>query len=184
MSELFLGEIMMFAGDFAPEGWALCNGQPLPIAQNDALFKLIGTTFGGDGTTTFNLPDIRSRVPIHAGHGKGLSSYGLGDTGGAEQVSLTVAQMPTHTHLAMAAADATGQVPTPAGGFWSNPPAKDFAIYHNLDYVTPMNPLPPLEPMAPTIVEPTGGSRPHENRQPYLAFSFCIALFGDFPRQS
>ncbi|KAA0256357.1 phage tail protein [Acidobacteria bacterium ACD] len=166
MAEPFLSEIRIMAFDFPPKGWALCNGQLLPINQNQALFALLGTTYGGNGQTTFGLPDLRSRVPIHFGSG-----HVLGERAGEEAHTLTVSEMPTHTHVERATNEAaTTNVPTNA---------LLASVSSNL-YLTPASPV----AMAPTAVSTAGGSQPHENRQPYLVLSFCIALQGIFPSQS
>jgi microcystin-dependent protein len=167
MSTPFLGMIATFGFNFAPRGWAMCNGQILAIAQNTALFSLLGTTYGGNGQTTFALPDLRSRVPTHMGQGPGLSSYALGQTGGSESTTLTVNQMPAHTHTVEAASTFTSKNPSnryPAGG----------GAYGDTGD-TAMN---------TTVVGTTGGSQPHENLQPYLTLNTCIALQGIFPSRN
>jgi microcystin-dependent protein len=173
MGEPFIGEIRMFGGNFAPAGWAFCNGALLPISENDALFTLIGTTYGGDGQQTFALPDLQGRVPVHAGQGPGISqNYQLGEKAGVENVTLTVQQMPVHTHafLASTAAAASnaaaGQVVAQSG---------QRAIYTQDSTTTNL---------AASAVLPAGGSQPHENVGPYLCISFIISLFGVFPQQS
>jgi microcystin-dependent protein len=153
----------MFAGSFAPAGWAFCNGQTMPISENDALFVLIGTTYGGDGQSTFNLPDLRGRVPIHIGNG-----FILAETGGAEEITLTVNQIPAHTHPWLAS-EAAATALTPAG----NVPAEASKRF----YVAPSS----VAPMAAQSVTPAGGSQPHTNFQPYTCLSFIISLFGVFP---
>lgn len=169
MSEPFLAEIRIFAGNFAPRGWAFCNGQILAIAQNTALFSLLGTTYGGNGQTTFALPDLRSRVPVHAGQGPGLSSVNLGEVSGTETVTLTVNEMPTHPHTANASNGASsasrpgGGVPASGGAY---APSPDGAV------------------MNPAMIGNTGGSQPHNNRQPYLGLNFIIALEGIFPSRN
>jgi microcystin-dependent protein len=169
MSEPFLGQITIVGFNFAPRGWAQCNGQILPIAQNTALFSLLGTTYGGNGQTTFALPDLRSRVPIHVGQGPGLSSYALGQAAGTETVTLNINQMPTHNHL-MGASSEEGAPSSPSGQV----PAKG-GIY---------GPAPDGTVMNPTVITNTGGSQPHENIQPYLTLNFCIALEGIFPSRN
>lgn len=169
MSEPFLGEIRMFAGNFPPRGWAKCDGQLMAISQNDALFALLGTTYGGDGTTTFALPDLRSRIPLHQGTGPGLSNYVLGQAAGTETVTLTSTQIPQHTHL-MNAANATTNSPANAA-FGSN----GLAIYK----------VPPAgATMAANIIQNAGGNQPHENEMPFLVLTFIIALEGIFPSQN
>jgi microcystin-dependent protein len=165
MPEPFVGEIRMFAGNFPPAGWAFCEGQPLPISENEILFQLIGTTFGGDGESTFNLPDLRGRVPVHQGTGGG-TTYTLGESGGVEQVTLTVQQIPTHTH-AFLASTATGTSPSPVDNVLA---ANNVVSMYKA--TTPMN---------AAAAGPAGGSQPHENLQPYLCIDFIISLFGVFP---
>jgi microcystin-dependent protein len=169
----YLGEIRMFAGNFAPRGWATCDGQTLAISQNSALFQLIGTTYGGDGQITFNLPDLQSRVPVHQGQGLGLSKYNMGATGGTEDVTLTVQQIPQHTHPATGIE--VGTTDSPATAFPSSDPAGNVAQYSSKVANAQM---------APTAIAPTGGSQPHNNIQPVLAVSFIIALEGIFPTQN
>ena len=169
MSEPFVGEIRMFGFGFAPQGWALCNGQLLPISQNQALFSLLGTTYGGDGRTTFALPDMQSRVPVCQGQGPGLSSYAEGQAGGAETVTLAAAQMPGHTHPVKASSSAAGA---------DQPGGRALARSANHIYTA--------EPDTNTVLNAdmlggTGGGQPHGNIQPYLAVNFCIALTGIFP---
>lgn len=159
----------MFAGNFAPRGWAFCDGQLLAVSQNDALFSLLGTIYGGDGRTTFGLPDLRGRVPIHAGSGPGLSPRRLGAKAGAEKVTLTVNQLPSHTHQMRASADpATG--PNPAGDVLAET-ATD-RIY--TDRGTDVN-------MATSSITNLGGSRSHTNLMPFLCINFIIALVGIYP---
>ena len=168
--EPFLGEIRMFAGNFAPQGWAICNGQVLAIAENDALFSLLGTTYGGDGQNTFALPDLRSRVPLHQGQGNGLSNRTLGQAGGEENVTLVVPQLPAHTHAATASS-AAGTATSPAGNVW--------AAGNN----TPFSDQPADGQMSAATVQAAGGSQPHDNRLPFLAINFIIALQGIYPSQ-
>lgn len=163
MAEPFLGEIRLMSFEFAPKGWALCNGQLLPINQNMALFSLLGTTWGGDGRVNFALPDLRSRVPIHAGSG-----HTLGERGGEQAHTLSTAELPTHTH-ALQASPATGDTPLPAGNVLADSPSKLYG------------PATSLTAIHPASVTTVGGSQAHENMQPYLALSFCIALQGIFP---
>ena len=174
MGEPFLGEIRMFAGNFAPAGWAMCAGQLMPISQNDALFTLIGTTYGGDGQETFALPNLQSRMPIHAGQGPGISqSYQLAETGGVESVTLTQQQIPVHTHALLASGD-FAQNAQPQNGFWAQ--LNTGSLY--------IGPADPLQNMNPGTLSPVGGSQPHENLMPYLAITFILALFGVFPQQT
>ena len=164
MAQPYVGEIRMFAGNFAPSGWMFCQGQLLPISQNETLFQLIGTTYGGDGQETFQLPDLRGRIPIHQGNG-----FILAQTGGVESVTLTVQQIPSHTHVAIGAA-ATGDQ-TSANG----------ALPANSVTITPYLNSPPDSSFNAGAVGPTGGSQPHTNFQPYLCIDFIISLFGIFP---
>lgn len=164
MAQPYVGEIRMFAGNFAPAGWMFCEGQLLPISENETLFQLIGTTYGGDGESTFALPDLRGRVPIHQGNG-----FILAETGGVEEVTLTVSQIPAHTHPLLAAA-VTGDQITPGG----NLPSSSFNV-------TPYINDAPSGNFNPGSVSPVGGSQPHTNFQPYLCIDFIISLFGIFP---
>lgn len=171
MSDQFIGEIRMFAGNFAPVGWAFCNGQLLAIESNTALFSLIGTYYGGDGVTTFALPDLRSRVPIHQGQGSGLSPYVIGQISGVENVTLTTQQLPQHTHTANADSG-SGGVSSPAGAYWaSSPNTKQYSPSTNAT-------------MAPTATSLTGGSQAHANIMPYLTISFIIATQGIYPSRN
>lgn len=169
MSEPFVGEIRMFAGNFAPRGWAYCDGQLLAVSQNDALFSLLGTIYGGDGRTTFGLPDLRGRIPIHAGSGPGLSPRRLGSKGGAEQVTLTVNQLPSHTHP-MQASQQNALQANPQDNVLATAPSIDLYIND-----------PPIERMASSSITSVGGSRSHTNEQPFLCVHFIIALFGIYP---
>ena len=169
MSEPFVGEIRMFAGNFSPRGWALCDGQLLAVSQNDALFSLLGTIYGGDGRTTFGLPDLRGRVPIHAGQGPGLSDRRLGTKSGAEQVTLTTNQLPSHTHPIKGTNNAATAT-DPAG----NVPAQSSTI--DL-YVSTA----PTVDMNAAAVAGAGGSRAHSNLMPTLCVNFIIALYGIYP---
>jgi microcystin-dependent protein len=170
MAQAFIGEIRIFAGNFAPAGWAFCNGQLVAIAENDTLFQLIGTTYGGDGQTTFALPDLRSRVPIHMGQGSGLQSYVIGQSGGVETVTLTQNQMPGHTHAA-ACNGTAGTGNGPGSNVWANNPA-------NAAYIAPAS-IDGL--MNAQAIGLTGGNQAHDNMLPYLAISYIISLFGVFP---
>jgi len=177
MSEPFLGEIRMVGFNFAPVGWALCNGQTLSISQNSALFALLGTTFGGNGTTTFNLPDLQGRAAVHMGQGAGLSPYVIGQNGGSENVPLTQAQMPTHnqrvgvSNQAGAVADPTNAILAQGNAGTTRSPVTA------LDYVS----TPATGALSPTAVSQAGGNLPHPNLQPYLTVNFIIALSGIFP---
>ena len=167
MSQPFIGEIRIFAGTFAPAGWAFCEGQLIPISENDALFTLIGTTYGGDGQETFGLPDLRGRIPIH----QSSKEFGLGEQGGAESVTLTKLQIPIHTHSMLGAA-VQGNQTTPQD-----------ALPANAVTITPYINQPPDTNFNPNVITPTGGSQPHSNFQPYLCLNFIISLFGIFPQQ-
>jgi len=158
----------MFGGSFAPQGWAFCDGQALAIAQNDALFNLIGTTYGGDGQNTFNLPDFRGRIPIHQGNG-----FTIGERAGVESVTLTLQQMPVHTHAPQCKSTA-GELGSPQNAVWAASTANQ-AIYSNAPTNASMN---------ATILPAAGGSQPHNNMAPFLAISFIISLFGIFPTQN
>ena len=176
MSEPFIAEIRIFAGNFAPRGWAFCNGQLLPIAQNTALFSLIGTTYGGDGRSTTALPNMEGRAPMHPGRGPGLTAKRLGQKGGVETVTLTEAQMPNHSHRQMGSADESEFDGT------NNP--KD-SVPGTLEggkelYGNPGN----LQPLSETAVGSAGGSQAHNNMQPYLTMKFIIALQGLYPSRS
>jgi microcystin-dependent protein len=174
MSEPFLGMIAIYGFNFAPRGWAMCNGQILPIAQNTALFSLLGTTYGGNGQTTFALPDLRSRVPVHFGQGPGLSSYVLGQAAGTETVTLNVNEIPAHTHT-VACTDEDGTSSKPPGNIIASQQDGN-AAYANVS---------PNGTMAATMIPPSGGgNQPHPNIQPYLAINFCIALEGIFPSRN
>ena len=166
MAEPFLAEIRLMSFGFPPKGWALCNGQLLPINQNQALFSLLGTTFGGDGRVNFALPDLRSRVPIHMGSG-----HTLGERGGEEAHTLSIAELPTHTHRVQASTTATGGQATPNNAYLGG--ANN--AYRSGGGVTTMR---------PDTVTNTGGSQAHLNLQPFLTISFCIALQGIFPSQT
>jgi microcystin-dependent protein len=168
--EPFLGQLMLVPYNFAPQGWAFCNGQIMSIAQNSALFSLLGTTYGGNGQTTFALPDLRGRVAISAGQGPGLQNYSLGEVAGSESVTLISTQMPAHTHL-VGASTGSAQA-TPDNAF----PGSDTSTQiYDLAASTTMN---------PQMIQPAGGSQPHENRQPYLVLNYIIALQGIYPSRS
>jgi microcystin-dependent protein len=164
MAQPYVGEVRMFAGNFAPAGWMFCEGQLLPISENETLFQLIGTTYGGDGQSTFALPDLRGRLPIHQGNG-----FILAETGGAEEITLTVSQIPAHSHPLLASSNASSL--TDPGG---NVSAQSGTF--DQFQTSPGN-----TPMALQSVSSTGGSQPHTNFQPYLCVNFIISLFGIFP---
>ncbi|HWJ81683.1 MAG TPA: tail fiber protein [Nocardioides sp.] len=166
MAEPFLGEIRLMSFSFAPQGWALCNGQFLPINQNQGLFSLLGTTFGGNGQTNFALPNFRGRVPIHVGSG-----HNLGEAAGQTAHTITVSEMPTHTHAVQASSHATGGSASPSGRYLGGA---------NNAYRSGA----PTTTLAPSTVSNVGGSQAHVNMQPYLVISFCIALQGIFPSQT
>jgi microcystin-dependent protein len=169
MSEPFVGEIRMFAGNYAPRGWAYCDGQLLAVSQNDALFSLLGTIYGGDGRTTFALPDLRGRIPIHAGAGPGLTNRSLGARGGAEKVTLTTNQLPAHSHP-FQGTEQLGNTPNPSGNALAKSTTADAYINEA-----------PSAAMSPSAVTATGGGQSHDNMQPYLAIHFIIALWGVYP---
>ncbi len=172
MSDPFVAEIRIFAGNFAPRGWALCNGQLMSISQNTALFSLLGTTYGGDGRTTFGLPDFQGIAPMSQGQGPGLSSYDLGQTGGETQVTLLASEMPAHTHSVSGSASDGGD---------RSPAAERFAVEVGgvNSYAAPGAPA----ALAAQALGPTGGSQPHNNLMPYLTMTFVIALQGIFPQR-
>ncbi|ADO76133.1 phage tail protein [Stigmatella aurantiaca] len=176
MAEPFLGEIRMFGGNFAPTGWAFCNGQILSIAQNQALFSLLGTTYGGNGQTTFALPDLRGRVPMHWGSGPGLTTRTLGEAAGTETVTLLQTQMPTHTHAATASAQ-PGNSTEPTGTFWAA------AVDGNSQQVSAYG-TQPSTTLNPQAIGIAGGNQPHNNMQPYLCVTFIIALQGIYPSRN
>ena len=164
MAQPYVGEIRMFAGNFAPAGWAFCDGQLLPISENETLFQLIGTTYGGDGQSTFALPDLRGRIPLHQGNG-----YILAETGGAEEVTLTVNQIPAHNHTFMASTST---------GVDANASFKTLAGSPNVRVYRPQVPNSNMEASA---IASVGGNQPHTNFMPYLCIDFIISLFGIFP---
>lgn len=166
MSEPFLGEITIFGGNFAPVGWMFCAGQILPISQYDALFSLLGTTYGGDGQTTFALPNLQSRVPLHMGNG-----FTIGQTGGAESVTLNPNQLPIHTHTANA--NSTGGLDSPGGNVWATASG---TIPYAAD--------PPNATMNPANIKQSGGNLPHDNMIPTLTLNYIIAVEGVYPSQS
>ena len=167
MAQPYVGEIRMFAGNFAPAGRMFCEGQLLPISENETLFQLIGTTYGGDGQSTFALPDLRGRIPLHQGDG-----FILAETGGAEEITLTVSQITAHSHPLLAA-NAVGNDPNPNNKVLAESSA--VSLYQSGA---------PAAAMAPQSISSTGGSQPHTNFQPYLCLDFIISLFGIFPSQT
>ena len=173
MAEPFLGQINMFGFNFAPRGWAFCNGQLLSIAQNTALFALLGTTYGGDGQTTFALPNLQSSVPIHFGTGTGLSTYDIGQQSGTENVTLTIATMPSHNHgVTFQVNSSEGGTNSPEGGYLGKADPGPYAPTQNANGGA----------QPPTGL--TGGSQPFSILQPYLAINFCIATEGVFPSRN
>jgi microcystin-dependent protein len=167
MAQPYVGEIRMFGGNFAPAGWMFCEGQLLPISENETLFNLIGTTYGGDGQETFALPDLRGRLPMHQGNGSILA-----ETGGTEEVTLTVSQIPTHTHAFLGSTAVAAQQ-GPGGNVVAQSTLAKLYIQDTTDSV-----------LAPNSIGATGGSQPHTNFQPYLCVDFIISLFGIFPSQT
>jgi microcystin-dependent protein len=172
MAQPYVGEIRMFAGNFAPNGWMFCEGQTLPIAENEVLFQLIGTTYGGDGEETFNLPNLASRVPIHMGTGPDGTTYQIGEMAGTEQETLTVQQIPNHSHALTASTD-VGNLQPPSNAVLAQSTVADMYIQDSPD-----------SSLAANSVQPQGGSQPHENTQPFLCINFIISLFGIFPSQT
>jgi microcystin-dependent protein len=163
----YVGEIRLFAGTFAPVGWAMCDGSLQAISENETLFQLIGTTYGGDGQSTFALPDLRGRVPIHQGSG-----FAIGQLAGTEQVTLTSQQMPTHNHTLVASANIASQQ-SPSGNVLAQSTVAQMYIQDVAD-----------TPLSANSITPAGGNQPHENMQPYLCLTFIISLFGIFPSQT
>jgi microcystin-dependent protein len=173
MAQPYVGEIRMFAGNFPPNGWMFCEGQTLPIAENEVLFQLIGTTYGGDGEETFNLPNLASRVPMHMGTGPDGTTYQIGEMAGTEQETLSTQQIPNHTHPLTASTLAGGN-PTPAGNVLATT-GGGISLYYEGAVDANMN---------AQAITPAGGSQPHENTQPFLCINFIISLFGVFPSQT
>jgi len=169
MAQPYVGEIRMFAGNFAPAGWMFCEGQLLPISEYETLFNLIGTTYGGDGQSTFALPDMRGRLPLHFGSG-----FTLAETGGVETITLTVAQIPAHSHPLLATAN-TASTTSPTGAL---------GAVNNVFGVFPYGTDAPRLNLSPSSISSVGGSQPHDNFQPYLCIDFIISLFGIFPSQT
>jgi microcystin-dependent protein len=171
MSESYVGEIRMFGGTFAPVGWALCNGALIAISDNDTLYNLIGTTYGGNGTTNFALPNLMGRLPIHAGQGTGFQNYSLGETGGLEQVTLGINQLATHGHTLVASTD-TANASGPGGNVLSG-------TVNTQPYLTAAG----AEPLNSASLTSIGGSLPHDNMMPFLCINFIISLYGIYPSQ-
>jgi microcystin-dependent protein len=171
MATPYIGEIRMVGFNFAPAGWQLCQGQLLSISNFEALFNLIGTTYGGDGQNTFALPDLRSRIPIHQGTPNGGPTYPIGEESGTENVTIQISQMPQHNHL-LNAQSATGTQPSPSGGVWAG---SDLDQFSSGSLTTTMS---------NSLVGSGGGSQPHDNMSPYQCVNFAISLFGIFPSRS
>jgi microcystin-dependent protein len=172
MAQPYVGEIRMFAGNFPPAGWMFCDGQLLPISENETLFQLIGTTYGGDGQSTFALPNLQSRIPLHFGAGPSGVTHPLAEAAGVEEVTLTVQQIPVHTHPLLASTD-QANTPNPGGNVIGTPLT-----------ATPFFAATPTTPLAAQSIGTAGGSQPHENCQPFLCVDFIISLFGIFPSQT
>lgn len=173
MADPFVAEIRIFPFNFAPKGWAFCDGQLLPISQNTALFSLLGTTYGGDGKSTFALPNLQGSAAMHPGQGQGLSLRDLGEIGGAETVTLLVSEMPFHTHQVQGFQTVEGdQLGPNSNGQSLLAKSNNGALYNSAG---------PVVTMAPQSLSPSGGSLPHNNMQPYLTLNFCIAMQGVFP---
>ena len=172
MAQPYVGEIRMFAGNFAPAGWAFCQGQLLSIAENDTLFTLIGTTYGGDGQENFALPDLQGRIPIHQGTGSTGTTYQIGEKGGVETVTLTIQQMPNHNHAFLASTGA-GSSTTPQDNIPASPPVAK--LYRA---GTPSDPFPT------NLIQPAFGSQPHDNMMPYLCINYILSLYGIYPSQT
>ncbi|MEA3052387.1 MAG: hypothetical protein QOG72_1290 [Sphingomonadales bacterium] len=170
MAQPYVGEIRLFAGNFPPVGWMFCEGQPLPISENETLFQLIGTMYGGDGQSTFQLPDLQGRIPLHMGTGPDGITYQMADKAGTESVTLSTQQIPTHTHPLTVSGQA---------GSTNNPDAAMPAIG-----VTIYRPAPAVAAMAAASITIQGGSQPHDNMQPFLCINYIISLFGIFPSQT
>jgi microcystin-dependent protein len=171
MADPFVAEIRIFPFNFAPKGWAWCDGQLLPLSQNTALFSLLGTTYGGNGKSNFALPDLQGRAPMHPGQGPGLSLHDLGETGGSETVSLLESEIPAHSHQVGAQTVPLGSVTTPAGNTLTRPASGNL---YDANSPAPVA-------MSYQALSPTGGDMPHNNMMPYLTFYFCIALQGVYP---
>jgi len=173
MAQPYIGEIRMFAGNFPPVGWMFCDGQLLPISENETLFQLIGTTYGGDGESTFALPNLQSRVPMHMGNGPDGVNYQIGEAAGVESVTLSTQQIPVHTHALIG---------TTNGAVQTNPSGRLFGVSPSVEYCTAG--LQADTNMNAGAISPVGGSQPHENCQPFLCVNYIISLFGLFPQQT
>lgn len=172
MAQPYVGEIRLFAGNFAPNGWLFCEGQTLPISENEVLFQLIGTTYGGDGQETFRLPDMQGRLPVHQGTLAGGSTYTIGEAAGTEDVTLTIQQIPSHTHGFQASANGADAASPKNAVIGTSSTTNGFIVST------------PAQPMASQAINPIGGSQPHTNVQPFLCINFIISLFGIFPSQT
>lgn len=175
MSDQFVAEIRIFGFNFAPTGWAECNGQIMPISQNTALFSLLGTNYGGNGTSNFGLPNLQGNIPMGAGNGAGLTPYVQGETGGVSVVTLDTTQIPSHSHTPQCSTGVADQT-SPAGNAPGSPPAQRGQNFYATSLGTPPNPQ-----FNPIVLSVAGGNQPHNNMPPYLAVNFCIALNGIFP---
>jgi microcystin-dependent protein len=171
----YIGEIRLFAGNFPPNGWAFCDGATMPISENDTLFVLLGTTYGGDGQETFNLPNLQSRVPIHMGNGPDGTTYQIGEMAGTEQETLTTQQIPSHTHQALGTSDGATLL-SPQNGVLAQPSSTQAGM---LGYNATT-----AASMVASEITAAGGSQPHDNTQPFLCINFIISLFGVFPTQT
>jgi microcystin-dependent protein len=176
MSNPFVAEIRIFAGNFAPTGWALCDGQLLPISQNTALFSLLGTTYGGNGTSNFALPNLQGSAPMSSGQGPGLTNRFLGESGGSQTVTLITTEIPTHTHTPQAFSTSKADQTSPAGHVWSKAQSGRQPL--------PMYSATPGAPMYAQALQPTGNDQPHNNMMPFETLTFIIALQGIFPPRS
>jgi microcystin-dependent protein len=177
MSSPYVGQILMFGGNFAPAGWALCQGQLMPISENETLFNLIGTTYGGDGQSTFGLPNLQGRIPIHMGQGQGLSFYNIGQAAGVESVTLTTQQIPVHNHSVAVKTGAGGDSSKPASTVVLADEFQNSGQAVNVYTTSVTN----TAALAQQTIGFTGGNQPHENRQPLLVINFIISLFGVYP---
>jgi microcystin-dependent protein len=175
MGQPFVGEIRMFGGSFAPAGWAMCQGQLMPISENDTLFNLIGTTYGGDGQETFGIPDLQGRLPNHQGTGSGLSTFVIGQKGGSETVTLNTQQMPVHNHTPMAN-NGLGTTASPSNAIFANCSSTNVNTYF-----APFDSNQPQVALNNATIAPDGGSQPHSNIQPTLCLTYIISLFGVYP---
>ncbi|HEY7811059.1 MAG TPA: tail fiber protein [Allosphingosinicella sp.] len=176
MGQPFIGEIRMFAGNFAPAGWAFCNGASIPISENDALYTLLGTTYGGDGQESFNLPNLKGRIPMHMGTGPDGISYPQGQAAGTESETLSVQQIPSHNHPMLASTSGSAAAPTNALLTVPTSSQQGVQIYNNA--------VAPATQLHPQTIGASGGSQPHENTQPFLCVNFIISLYGVFPLQN